>query len=373
MLPATALEGDKVFLIGVGAPSNGSRRFFGREIDVRTGDWSAPRSALQDPGTGVGESITAAIGGLFRYLARIDEINEQGNVVMHILGGDLPVASAYRVAAVDDRPYRTFIRHFDSAGQTGKNGVFPIDWTWLIVGNTEGAVAKAQIVSGVAEPLELKFDGRTEYLALSAPRLPRASTDIVVRSRGSDRPLPDVEVFSQGLDEKVPQLIGRTNANGAVTVSSRRELEMIFIRSGDDLLARFPLVPGIRPTVIARVDDNGRRLESGALVDRLNEELLDLAVQQAMLKVRFQRQVVRGNLDEAQKALAALKSLKSSDAFLKAMDEQRATFSQVVADQAAADWLDKQLAEIKPLAAKFLLDAQGISRLESVLASVRGR
>lgn len=373
MLPATAMEGDKVFLIGVGALSEGRRRLFGREIDVRTGDWSATRDALQDPGAGVAESIMTTIGGLFRYLARIDEINEQGNVVMRVRSGGLPVVSPSRIATVEERPYRPFIRHFDSAGRTVKNGVFPIDWTWLKVDGTEGAVAKAQIVSGVADPLELKFDGRTEYLALAAPLFPNVSTDLVVRARGNDRPLEDVEVFAKDSDQRPPLLIGRTNAEGVVKVVSRRELETILIRSGDDLLAQFPLVPGFQLKVVAHVDDNGRRLESGALVDRLNDELLDLAVQQSMLKARFQRQVVHGNLDEAQKTLAALKSLKSSDAFLKAMDSQRADLSQTAADQAAADWLDKQLGEIKPLAAKFLLDAQGIARLESVLASVRAR
>ena len=125
--------------------------------------------------------------------------------------------------------------------------------------------------------------------------------------------------------------------------------------------------------MVVQADDNGRRLESGNLVAQLDEELIDLVAQQTVLKGRFQRQVVHGNLDAAAKTLAAIKSLKTSEAFVKSLDERRAALADVVASPTAAAWLDKYLDEIKPLATNYLLDAKAVSRFESILTAVRGR
>src|SRR5207302_7891732 len=128
----------------------------------------------------------------------------------------------------------------------------------------------------------------------AAPVAPGTTTELVVQARGTQRPLEDLEVSALANGDKRPRLIGRTDARGAVTIEAGGRIEIVSVRSGDDLLARFPLVPGFESSLVAHVDDNGRRLESGDLVDRLGEELIDLVAQQTLLRVRFKREASRG-------------------------------------------------------------------------------
>jgi hypothetical protein len=370
-LPPAALEADKVMLFGIGPAIEGRCKYYGREYDVRTETWGPPFDDLPPAGIKQIEAIVPALWGIFRPVLRI-ETSEQGVVTAIARGGGLPVASSTYSMIRDGAPYRPLIRHFDAAGRTIKNGVFPIDWTWLVVDKVDGATAKCLLKTGVQEPFDLKLDGRTEYLALAA-NVPRGrSTELIVQARGTQRPLEDLEIFAQQTGDKSPRLVGRTDSRGALRIEGGGNLETVFVRSGDDLLAQFPLAPGLEPSVVARVEDNGRRLESGNLVARLGEELIDLVVQQAVLEARFKRQWVHGNREAAEKTLAAVKSLKTSEAFLKSLEERRAALSGVASDPAAAAWLDKHLDEIKPLATKHLLDAKGVARLESILTDVRG-
>jgi len=268
---------------------------------------------------------------------------------------------------------RPLIRHFDAQGRTVRDGVFPVHWTWLRVEQSDGATATCRLETGVQDPIELRYDGRTEYLGLAVTTRATASTELIVRARGDNRPLEDVEIFARGPGGAPANMVGRTDENGAVTIESPRvEVPMLYLRSGDDLLARFPIVPGAEPKVTIAVEDNGRRLETGDLVSRSSDELIDLVAQQALLKTRLQREMVAGRLDAATSTLTILKSLKTSEAFLESLDDRRAALSGLASDASAAAWLDKRLAEIKPLAAK-LFSSQDLARLEGLLERKRAK
>src|SRR5882724_11922686 len=123
---------------------------------------------------------------------------EQGGSPPPARGGELPPASSIHPLIREGAAFRPLIRHFDAKGHTIKNGVFPVDWTWLVSDSVDGSVVKCRLATGVQDPLELKYDGRTEYLALAAPVASGAATELVVQTRGTQRPLEDVEVFARG-------------------------------------------------------------------------------------------------------------------------------------------------------------------------------
>ncbi len=136
-----------------------------------------------------------------------------------------------------------------------------------------------------------------------------------------------------------------------------------------------PVVPGADATLTLAVDDNGRRPDAGHLVTTLQNSLIDLVAQQAVLKSRFQREFVNGELDKAEKTTAALKALATAESFAASMEAERAKLKSTAdpSDAAAAAWLDKQFAEIKPLATKYLMTAEAVATLEKVLASTKGK
>jgi hypothetical protein len=373
-IPKAALDHDKVTLLGIGSPGNGRHQFRVREFDVRTRLWSAAFAEEARPGNDLAQDTVQALWKAFSPLVRIDEISEQGGVTVRIRGGALPPAMRRLELVAPGTALRPIVRHFDGNGQTVNDGVFPVAWTLLNVEEVDGATAKCRLFTGVDDPLQLKYDGRTEYLGLRTAAPTDSSTNLIIKARGPDElPLEDLQIFEQSPIEKAPRPVGRTDERGAIRIESTGGAEMISVRSGGELLTQFPLVPGVEKSVVAAVQDNGRRLETGDLVARLSEELIDLVAQQTVLEARFQRQLVRGDLDEAEKTLAILKSLKTSDSFLKSIDDRRAALPSAASDAAAAAWLDKRLDEIKPLATKYLVDSQGLARLQGVLTSLRSR
>jgi hypothetical protein len=364
---AAALDADKLMLVGVGQSIDGRRECRVREFDLRSESWGPVFASSQPSRVGLADGLVAALWAAFRPLVRIEAMPGPGVVVARVRGGELPIATPAHSLVREGLAIRPLVRHFDAKGRTLKNGVFPIDWTLLIVDSAGGAIARCHVATGIADPLDLKFDGRTEYLGLAAIAPRETSTELTVRARGTQRPLEDIEILAQRPGEKSPRLVGRTDSQGTIKLESNGDFATIFIRGGDDLLARFPLVAGLDPSVTAQVDDNGRRLESGQLVASISDELIDLVAQQTALKTRFRRQVVRGDSQEAAKTLAAMKSLRTSEAFLKSIEDRRASLSDVVSGPAGVAWLDKQIDAIKPLATKYLLDAKAVAQLEAAL------
>ena len=377
-LPQAAFDADKVMLLGLTAGRDGQQSIHAREFDVRTRIWGAPWTATtlmvkSRSDSDLADQLVRTLWQSFCPIARIDRISDQGMVVCRIRGGALPPTDHSLEIVQPGTVLRPLIRHFDAQGRTVRDGVFPVHWTWLRVEQCDGATATCRLETGVQDPIELRYDGRTEYLGLAVTARATTSTELIVRARGDNRPLEDVEIFSRGSGGAPPNMVGRTDENGAVTVESPRiEVPMLYLRSGDDLLARLPIVPGVEPKVTVLVEDNGRRLETGDLVSRASDELIDLVAQQALLKTRLQREMVAGRLDAAVATLSTLKTLKTSEAFLKSLDDRRAARPNLAGDPAGAAWLDKRLAEIKPLAAN-LLNSQDLARLDSLLERKRSR
>ncbi len=369
-LPPTVFEADKVMLLGL-ANVNGKTSFLVREFDVRTQSWGAALTAEPRKDGELADQIVRALWQCFSPIVRIDQIADRGVVTCRIRGGALsPVDHSLEIM----RPgtvLKPIIRHYDAQGKTAPDGLFPVAWTWLRVEQADGPTATCRLVSGVQDPIDLHYDGRTEYLALAVATRERTSTDLIVRARGDDRPLEDVEVFARDSDMALPRLVGRTDEKGAVRVESPQvAAPMLYLRSGNDLLVKLPVVPGLEPRITVSVEDNGRRLETGDLVARASDELIDLVAQQALLKTRLQRELVAGRIDEAGATMGILKQLKTSDSFLKSLDARRRALPDLAGDPVAVAWLEKRLGEVKPLAAK-LLSSEDLTRLQDLLDKKR--
>jgi hypothetical protein len=375
-IPAAAIERDKVFLLGIEQSAGQAPSIWARELDVRTRLWSGvlaqPGSSLSASTADLAQDAVRAAWKSFRPLARIESIADQGATV-RIRGGGLAAGNHATQLARPGSVWQPIIRHFDVAGKTVKDGVFPIAATWLRTGTIDGATAHCTLVTGVQDPLALEYDGRTEYLALAVTSQPSVGTAIVCLTHGPpERPLAGLDVLIRDTADHPPRLVGQTDSSGTFRLTSAAsDVLTVYIRSGDDLLSRFPLVPGLDPTMTIRLDDTGRRPESARFVEAMRMELLDLATQQRLLATRFQHQVINGQLDDAAKTIATLQHLSTVEQFLKSLDESRAKMTTIADDPPASAWLDKRLEEIKTLAQKSLLSAQDLAKLDKVLAAMR--
>ncbi len=365
---------DKVLLLGIdGAAAETVLTV--RELDVRTGLWGATTTTLVPPAERVPAAALRALWDAFSPLVRIDDIADTGVTCRIRGGGLLPSGKGPELLKPGD-VLLPIVRHFDAQGETVKGGVFPVAWTWLSVESAEAGLARCSLSTGVQEPLALVYDGRTEYLGLTVRTRAADATELVVHARGpGDKPLEDLEILARIGKDKQPQPIGRTDARGAVKIESPKiELLTLYVRSGSDLLARVPLVPGVEPTLALAVDDNGRRADSGRFIASLDSALLDIIAQKSMLALRINREFAGHEFDKVEKTFGELKALPTAEAFSAAMDAGRAKLKSGAngTDAAAAAWLDKQFAEIKPLAAAYLLTPQQLAAMDAALKNAKG-
>lgn len=372
-MPPALAASDKVILLGLKPEAVGSA-IWAREWDERThgaGPVLVEQGSAQSAPRELVEQMVRAAWSAFRPLARIDSLSDQGPT-LRIRGGAIPAASRALELAHVGTCWRVVIRHFDAAGQTVKDGVFSVADTWLRTAAVDGAAARCTLVTGVQDPLAIEYDGRTEYLALAATGRPSNSTAIVCRSRAStELPLAGLDVVWRTGAGGPPHNAGQTDADGVLTVSSATpEALIVYISSGNDILARFPLVPGLLPQITVSLDDTGRRPELAEYVDSEKVELLDLSTQQRLLATRLQREAMSGHSDEAAKTIATLKTLSTSDEFIKALDEFRTKWKAGLgaSDPASNAWLEKRLDELKTAAASSLIGAADMSGLERKFA-----
>ena len=90
-------------------------------------------------------------------------------------------------------------------------------------------------------------------------------------------------------------------------------LYLYYIKNGDTLLARLPIVTGLKAVDQADLPDDRRRLETEAFLKGLQGEVLDLVVRRRILESRIKQKIKANQLDVAERLLDELKRVKSYD------------------------------------------------------------
>ena len=88
-------------------------------------------------------------------------------------------------------------------------------------------------------------------------------------------------------------------------------LYLYYVKNGETLLARLPIINGMRPIEQADLPDDRRRLETEAFLKGLQGEVLDLVVRRKILESRIRQEIVKKDLVKAEKLLEELKRVKS--------------------------------------------------------------
>ena len=167
----------------------------------------------------------------------------------------------------------------------------PIPWTYVMVESVEASTVQATIQSGLRTPLGGKKRGRIDTL-LVAIRPQRSSTrlELVTQAKTPlalighrievrSQPLiprptkedPDIDPASTLLRELL------TDRRGLSTVPLEigQSLVWLFVYSGDQQLARVPIVPGLDDRVRLEVPDDSTRLTAEADLQMLQGEVID--------------------------------------------------------------------------------------------------
>jgi hypothetical protein len=362
------LEGDKIFLAAIFC-RNGAFVVRVRELDCRSRQLG---SVFERSCAAAGElplALWDAVVESFTPLARIEQV-EQKKVVARLRAGGLITSPDSPAVVEPGMVLRPIIRRNDRSGLPAKGGVQAVEWTFLAVAERRDAVLECTLQSGYRTPIPTRGGVRLERLALAVrPRY--EATKLELRSRtGPAKPLVGYEIHVREEDKNETKLLGVTDEQGTFNVPRGDEpLETLVIKSGKQLLARLPIVPGQAKTMTAKIVDDDGRLAAEGLIAALSSRALDLVARREILAARIRARVKEGKIDEAQRLLDDFRRLETRNELSRDLDRyrQQATSS----DKVTQGRIDKLFTEAQKLLLLKPLSDELLAQLTRELSAAR--
>ena len=143
------------------------------------------------------------------------------------------------------------------------------------------------------------------------------------------------------------------------TLQIKLPLYLYYIKNGETLLARLPVITGYRELEKADLPDDRRRLQAEAFLKGLQGEVLDLVVRRKILDARIKKKIDEGKRDEAFTLLDELKKVKTYDGLSAQIQgiQRRATSTDSGPVPApVAERIDKMIDMTRVLMQKYLQD-----------------
>ncbi len=357
---------DKLLLVRV-TYEDGSYRVAARDFDVRTQLISDAQADSVVQRQLLAEAMFQRLLAAFCPVARVDEVNGD-KVTLRLRAGSVPLRDPAIERSFDNAIFRPVVRRNDRAGKAQQ--VQPIDWSYLVVDASEGARLSARLVTGLRTPLVSKRRGRTEQLALFV-HPPQGSTVLELRTADKQaRPLAGYQVYSHPVDSKETTLLGATDAQGKLRISpAAGAVRVLMVKSGNVIMARMPLLPGLAPTALAQVPDDQQRLQVEGVITGLQEELVDQIARRQALIARIRAQLKAGKSEQAKNLMNELRRMRSQQDFTRQLlvERQRWTSS----DPQVQRQIDKLFDDTQTVINRFL-DARQVERLEREVGQTAG-
>lgn len=184
-------------------------------------------------------------------------------------------------------------------------------------------VAGAEVYRRAPGGEDLTLVARTDWRGIirlneSTPPIALYETPVVKKA---DAPSASSESSSSLTPASNP---AATPPSDAPPLKSQIELKfplyMYYIKNGNTLLAKLPIVTGLSAEEAADLPDDRRRLEAEAFIKGIQGEVLDLVARRQILAKRIRDFVDVKNKAEAEKLLNELRTLKSYDKMQEELD-----------------------------------------------------
>ncbi|RMF45437.1 MAG: hypothetical protein D6753_00145 [Planctomycetota bacterium] len=120
---------------------------------------------------------------------------------------------------------------------------------------------------------------------------------------------PPQEKSAASTSSQEQDLLEVDPANDPHVVALNFPLMLVYVKNGDTVLAKLPMVPGLRQREVAELPDDRRRLRSEAFVRGFQGEVLDMVGLRSLLAAQIQMYVKEKDRQRAEAALRHLRRL----------------------------------------------------------------
>ncbi len=364
-IPLPPPQVDKVLLVAVAAAADGMTVTV-RDFDCRTHvlNTAVTRPVWQ---TGaLGETTLGALLAAFAPVARIERLEKNDQAVLRPKATGLPLGDHNLALLREGDVLQPIIRTNDRLGNFRRAA--PAPWSFCVVEKITPEEARARVYSGMKAAMVVKQRGRVESLALRVVP-PGGTTVLVLKSHTEPKgPLGGYEVYAHPPGSKTPTLLGLTDRQGRLLVPPDPALlRVLLVKSGNDLLARLPVVPGLEPQLTAELANHNRRLEAEGFLFGLQEELVDLVARRTILMARIDMRIEAGQFDQAADLMDKLNRLDRALQFTMRINQQQDRLTSP--DKAIQKKIDTLLADTRQLIEKHL----GSDEIEALERKLRRR
>jgi len=356
------LDRDKVIVMGV-RNTPGQFVIQAREFDCQTRRWGVTTTVEVGQAEALGDALFHALRKVFTPIATV-EFDDQHRPVLNLRARERPQGDPELTWCQPGDVFIPIVRRNDRDGNPTENGIQQVPWTYLMVDQiAEQPVC--EVFSGTRNPFSVRRRGRTEQYALATHR-PRRPTRLKLQSRSEPVvPLAGYEFYTSKPGEKKTQPVGITDRNGGITIPPADEaLQVLFVKSGGQVLAKLPLVAGLESVVEVPVSDDDPRLLAEGQLKGLREKLVDLVARRQILIARIRRAAENGDRDRVEVYLDELERLPTRKPFTQQIDQLQT--ASVSSDPRVKAQIDRMFADTRNMLAKFL-DPREITDLRSQL------
>lgn len=361
-------KADKIYLVGV-AEEAGSFQVRVRELDYRARQFGMIRELETPQRDALPWQIWDGIAQAFTPIAKIERV-EKADVTARIKAGGLITEENSAGWIRSGAAMRPVIRRNDRFGEPTKGGISLVAWTMLEVIEQNGALLKCKLHTGYRSPIPSKGTARLERLALLVePQFP--ATRLHLRSREKQAtPLVGYEVWrkTEGLEG---ELIGRTDWRGDIELPQAETgaLQTLLIKSGGQLLARLPLVPGQEPRMEAAVVNDDGRLQAEGFLQSFQSRIMDLEARRQIIALRLRAKLKEKKFDEAQQLLEDFRNIDTREQMKRLLDQQLVRST----DPTTQKRIDKLFVDANSLLFKFLDPNTSVALQSELLQAKAGK
>jgi hypothetical protein len=333
------------------------------EFDLATRAWSPPLTRILPTGRDLAMHTLDLICQQFVPVVRIEQVDDEQVVVAERAGALVRPEESPRfwqvpVSLHSGQTLKAVIRRSDRNGVVGPEGVKPVEWTVMIAEQQDGSQWTCRFESGYRQPFNTRRSSRIEQLGLAIkPRYDHTNLRLVDRREPSE-PLVGYEVYARrgGPDES--ELIGRTDWRGNLTIPRIPDepVQVLFVRNGQQLLGKLPVVPGSEQELVAPLRNDDLRLEAEGFLIGVQDSLVDLVARREVMAARIRRHLEAGELQQADTLLRELRRLDTQDAFARRVQQRKQSLSS--GDSQVQQKIDQLFAQTSGLLGRYLSQEQ---------------
>jgi hypothetical protein len=370
-----APEADKVFRVLLEIKP-GRLQIFCRELDDATRTMGGIFQTTSADWRTVPSDMAQLATDAFRPLVEVDA-DEENRVNGFIRAGEFPPADPEAAQFQPGDWLMPVLRYSDRNRQV--RSVQPIAWTFFKVEEVDRGRTGLSVISAYRRPLPTTRR-RVELLGIRVrPHLD--STTVLVLPRGNrQNPLAGAscELMNRNPGKNDPvteRLKLSTDRRGMVSVPAdpAHPLRYLQIYSGEALLARVPIMPGLAPFLELEVPDDRARLNVEGEVQLLEVELVDIVATREVLMTRTRAAAEQNRIEDVDRFLQELRMLPTLKQYLKRIDTlriQAVYAAQQAQDRVAENRIKRLCTGITEMATKHL-DPQRLADFEDEISSLK--